>query len=79
MNLIPEMLKKRCAEDPLCTKFTAWMDNALQGDKFCYYTGKYVAGKLVARLVFKLYEKKVLVLFQKKSDDGMYEYWAQRR
>lgn len=62
----------------LCEKFTAWLDNALAGDKFCYYYGLYVAGKAVGKLAQKAYMAKKIVLYQQRHGKD-FAYWAERR
>lgn len=64
--------------NPLCSKFTEWLDKAITGDKFCYFTGNFVAGKSISRTVWKAYEDGRVLLCQKRSGKE-FDYIAVRK
>lgn len=59
----------------LCEAFNNWLENAMPGEKFCYYRGMYVSGKKVGGLVSRAYEKGLVTMYQSK-DGSQYRYWA---
>lgn len=64
--------------DELSQNFIKWLKTAKRGEKFQYYLGDYVAGKLVGRLAQDAYMYGQVILYQKK-EGKKYGYWAQRR
>lgn len=58
-----------------CDAFTEWLNNAMPGDRFCYYRGLYVSGKKVAGLVNRAYQKGLVTMYQSK-EAKTYNYWV---
>lgn len=72
----PKQIKE--IQDEECHKFSNWLREAFSGETYCYYVGDHVVGSKVARKAFEAYEKKLVLLFQKK-DGTKYKYLAQKR
>lgn len=77
-DIIPMCEQTQENSETLCKKFTSWLELSQPGDKFCYYIGPYVAGKLVGRLASDAYKNGLVILYQKK-DGNKFGYWAQRK
>lgn len=59
----------------LCDKFSTWLDDALPGEKFCYYRGAYLDSKRVGKLVSRAYEKGLITMYQSRNG-SVFQYWA---
>lgn len=64
-------------QDAASQEFTKWLDNALPGDKYCYYFGYHICGTTVGRVAMKAYIQGTVVLFQQRFEDK-FRYIAQR-
>jgi hypothetical protein len=78
---LTERVSVRHYQDPedLCGAFYAWLDNAIPGEKFCYYRGKYVSGKKVGGAVRRAYENGLIAMYQSKISADIFCYWAEKR
>ncbi len=63
--------------DELCSKFINWLDNAIKGDKFCYYFGEFISGRKVGRLAMDAYEMGSVTLYQSRVG-YKFEFWAEK-
>lgn len=55
--------------------FYEWLDNALPGEKFCYFSGAYVSGKPISKFIKAVYERGLITMCQSK-EGNTYHYWA---
>lgn len=65
-------------QNKLLQEFLKWLDNALPGDKYCYFQGPYLTGSIVGHAAMQAYEHGRLVLFQKRESGSRFTYWAQK-
>lgn len=63
--------------DQVCRKFINWLDTAKKGDKYCYHTGAHISGSRVARMAFQAYEKRRVILYQRREQKE-FSYWAEK-
>ena len=74
---VVESMEFRAIES-LCEEFRVWLLISKKGDRYCYYKGKFIAGKRVGKAALTAYDKGDVLLFQKRVN-GEFEYWAERR
>ena len=65
--------------DERVNQLIKWLDNALPGDKFKYFTGEYLKTGGVGRVAWQAYENGVVTLYQKRNEYGKFEYWIERK
>lgn len=63
--------------DNLCKEFANWLDTAKRGEQYCYHTGFHISGVRVARMAFQAYEKRRVILYQRREEKN-FSYWAQK-
>lgn len=75
---IPPRLRRDEAErnHPECKKFMQWMQVALPGERYCYFTGNHISDNLIARTAMNAFERGAITLFQKRLENGISNYLA---
>lgn len=63
--------------DVIRKKFIGWLENAIKGDKFCYYFGAHIIGQPVGRVALRAYEDGLITMYQKR-EGKKFAYWAER-
>lgn len=76
-NILPMPLSNKIEDQQKSLHdFNKWLDNALPGDRFCYFIGDYLRGP-VGGAASKAYDCHQVILFQKREGKH-FAYWAQK-